>query len=163
MIRLDNISKQNGHQILFIEASMGVQKGEKVGLVGPNGAGKTTLFRMITGQEQPDDGLVAIEPGMTIERRVRGPRRWPGIDAGLLALLMLASTTAGIQLASRNQLVLANDAADAAIAFSAAAIVFGLIAIVKSWGRGAGIAGAVVAVLGNPLVLLYGLSALGGS
>jgi ATPase subunit of ABC transporter with duplicated ATPase domains len=66
MIRLDNISKQNGHQILFIEASMGIQKGEKVGLVGPNGAGKTTLFRMITGQEQPDDGLVAIDSGMTI-------------------------------------------------------------------------------------------------
>src|SRR6201986_3022426 len=66
MIRLDNISKQNGHQILFIDASMGVLKGEKVGLVGPNGAGKTTLFRMITGQEQPDDGLVAIDPGMTI-------------------------------------------------------------------------------------------------
>jgi ATPase subunit of ABC transporter with duplicated ATPase domains len=66
MIRLDNITKQNGHQLLFIEASMGVQKGEKVGLVGPNGAGKTTLFRMITGQEQPDDGLVAIDTGMTI-------------------------------------------------------------------------------------------------
>lgn len=66
MIRLDNISKQNGHQLLFIEASMGIQKGEKVGLVGPNGAGKTTLFRMITGQEQPDDGLVGIDPGMTI-------------------------------------------------------------------------------------------------
>ncbi|WP_395442854.1 ABC-F family ATP-binding cassette domain-containing protein [Caulobacter sp. UC70_42] len=66
MIRLDNISKQNGHQLLFIEASMGIQKGEKVGLVGPNGAGKTTLFRMITGQEQPDDGLVVIDPGMKI-------------------------------------------------------------------------------------------------
>src|SRR6187551_49949 len=66
MIRLDNISKQNGHQILFIDASMGIQKGEKVGLVGPNGAGKTTLFRMITGQEQPDDGQVAIDAGMTI-------------------------------------------------------------------------------------------------
>ena len=66
MIRLDNISKQNGHQILFIDASMGVQKGEKVGLVGPNGAGKTTLFRMIAGQEPPDDGVVAIDPGMTI-------------------------------------------------------------------------------------------------
>jgi ATPase subunit of ABC transporter with duplicated ATPase domains len=66
MIRLDNISKQNGHQILFIDASMGVQKGEKVGLVGPNGAGKTTLFRMIAGQEPPDDGNVSIDPGMTI-------------------------------------------------------------------------------------------------
>ena len=66
MIRLDNISKQNGHQILFIDASMGLQKGEKAGLVGPNGAGKTTLFRMIAGEEQPDDGQVTIEAGMTI-------------------------------------------------------------------------------------------------
>jgi ATPase subunit of ABC transporter with duplicated ATPase domains len=66
MIRLDNISKQNGHQILFIDASMGIQKGEKVGLVGPNGAGKTTLFRMIAGEEQPDDGQVVIEADMTI-------------------------------------------------------------------------------------------------
>src|SRR3982751_729822 len=66
MIRLDNISKQNGHQILFIDASMAIQKGEKVGLVGPNGAGKTTLFRMIAGEERPDDGQVTIEPGMTI-------------------------------------------------------------------------------------------------
>ena len=66
MIRLDNISKQNGHQILFIDASMGVLKGEKVGLVGPNGAGKTTLFRMITGAEDPDDGVVSTDPGLTI-------------------------------------------------------------------------------------------------
>ncbi|MGE5540383.1 MAG: ABC-F family ATP-binding cassette domain-containing protein [Gemmatimonas sp.] len=66
MIHLDNISKQNGHQILFIDASMAIQKGEKVGLVGPNGAGKTTLFRMIAGEERPDDGQVTIEPGMTI-------------------------------------------------------------------------------------------------
>ena len=66
MIRLDNISKQNGHQLLFIEASAALQKGEKVGLVGPNGAGKTTLFRMITGEEQPDEGLVAVDRGVTI-------------------------------------------------------------------------------------------------
>ena len=66
MIRLDNIGKQNGHQILFIDASMGLQKGEKVGLVGPNGAGKTTLFRMITGEDKPDDGQVSIDPGTTI-------------------------------------------------------------------------------------------------
>ncbi len=45
---------------------MGLQKGEKVGLVGPNGAGKTTVFRMIAGEEQPDDGQVTIDPGMTI-------------------------------------------------------------------------------------------------
>jgi ATPase subunit of ABC transporter with duplicated ATPase domains len=66
MIRLDNISKQQGHQILFIEASAALQKGEKAGLVGPNGAGKTTLFRMITSQEQPDEGQVVVERGVTI-------------------------------------------------------------------------------------------------
>src|SRR5215510_11073806 len=66
MIRLDNINKQHGHQILFIDASMGVQKGEKVGLVGPNGAGKSTLFRMIAGEDRPDDGQVSIDTGMTI-------------------------------------------------------------------------------------------------
>ncbi len=66
MIRLDNISKQNGHQILFIDASMALQKGEKVGLVGPNGAGKTTLFRMMTGEEMPDDGQVSVDAGVTI-------------------------------------------------------------------------------------------------
>ena len=66
MIRLDNISKQNGHQILFIEASAALQRGEKVGLVGPNGSGKTTLFRMITGQELPDEGQVAVDRGVTI-------------------------------------------------------------------------------------------------
>jgi ATPase subunit of ABC transporter with duplicated ATPase domains len=66
MIRLDNISKQIGHQILFIEASATLQKGEKAGLVGPNGAGKTTLFRMITGTELPDEGQVSLDRGITI-------------------------------------------------------------------------------------------------
>src|SRR3954468_11222857 len=66
MIRLDNISKQNGHQLLFIEASAALQKGEKVGLVGPNGAGKTTLFRMITGEDTPDEGQVAVDRGVTV-------------------------------------------------------------------------------------------------
>ncbi len=66
MIRLDSISKQNGHQILFIEASAALNKGEKVGLVGPNGAGKTTLFRMIMGQEPPDEGQVVVERGVAV-------------------------------------------------------------------------------------------------
>src|SRR6185312_12728234 len=66
MIRLDNISKQNGHQLLFIEASAALNRGEKVGLVGPNGAGKTTLFRLITGQDAPDEGQVAVDRGVTI-------------------------------------------------------------------------------------------------
>jgi len=66
MIRLDSISKQNGHQILFIEASAALNRGEKIGLVGPNGAGKTTLFRMIAGEEPPDEGQVSTDRGITI-------------------------------------------------------------------------------------------------
>jgi ATPase subunit of ABC transporter with duplicated ATPase domains len=66
MIRLESIGKQNGKQIVFIDASAVLQKGEKIGLVGPNGAGKTTLFRMITGQEQPDEGQVSVDRGTTI-------------------------------------------------------------------------------------------------
>src|SRR5262249_23013295 len=66
MIRLDNISKQNGHQIVFIEASAALQRGEKVGLVGPNGSGKTTLFRLITGEDIPDEGQEAVDRGVTI-------------------------------------------------------------------------------------------------
>ncbi|MFM8988452.1 MAG: ATP-binding cassette domain-containing protein, partial [Alphaproteobacteria bacterium] len=66
MIRLDSISKRNGRQILFLEASAALQRGEKIGLVGPNGAGKSTLFRMITGEEQPDEGQVIVDRGTTI-------------------------------------------------------------------------------------------------
>jgi ATPase subunit of ABC transporter with duplicated ATPase domains len=66
MIRLESIGKQNGQQIIFIEASAALQKGEKVGLVGPNGAGKTTLFRLITGEEAPDEGQVSVDRGTTI-------------------------------------------------------------------------------------------------
>ena len=66
MIRLESIGKQNGRQIIFIEASAALQRGEKVGLVGPNGAGKSTLFRMITGEELPDEGQISIDRGITI-------------------------------------------------------------------------------------------------
>ncbi|EYF02826.1 ABC-F family ATP-binding cassette domain-containing protein [Chondromyces apiculatus] len=66
MIRLDSISKQHGRQILFLEASAAMNRGEKIGLVGPNGAGKTTIFRLITREEAPDDGQVAVDRGVTI-------------------------------------------------------------------------------------------------
>jgi len=66
MIHLDNIAKQNGHQVLFIGASAALLRGEKVGLVGPNGAGKSTLFRMIIGEDQPDEGQVSVDKGITI-------------------------------------------------------------------------------------------------
>jgi len=66
VIRLDSVGKQHGKQILFMEASAAINRGEKVGLVGPNGAGKTTIFRMIMKEEQPDGGQVAVDRGVTI-------------------------------------------------------------------------------------------------
>src|SRR5688500_10792906 len=66
MIRLDNIGKQHGQQILFIEASAQLNRGEKVGLVGPNGAGKSTVFRLVMQQEHPDEGQVSVDKGITI-------------------------------------------------------------------------------------------------
>jgi ATPase subunit of ABC transporter with duplicated ATPase domains len=66
VIRFDGISVQHGRQILFVEASAVVHRGEKVGLVGPNGAGKSTLFRLATREEEPDEGQVSIDRGVTI-------------------------------------------------------------------------------------------------
>jgi len=66
MIAFSDVSKQYGRQILFVGASFQLNPGEKVGLVGPNGSGKTTLFRMITGEEQPDDGEVSVPKKLTI-------------------------------------------------------------------------------------------------
>src|ERR671918_1159493 len=66
MISLSHISKQYGRQLLFVDTSFQLNPGEKVGLVGPNGAGKTTLFRMIVGEESPDDGDVSVPKNLTI-------------------------------------------------------------------------------------------------
>ena len=66
MISFTRISKQYGRQVLFVDASFQLNPGEKVGLVGPNGAGKTTLFRMIVGEEAPDDGEVSVPRKLSI-------------------------------------------------------------------------------------------------
>ncbi len=66
MISFSSIHKQYGRQLIFVDASFQLNPGEKVGLVGPNGAGKTTLFRMIVGEEAPDEGEVSVPKKLTI-------------------------------------------------------------------------------------------------
>src|SRR5881392_3793291 len=66
MISFNKICKQYGKQLIFVDASFQLNPGEKIGLVGPNGAGKTTLFRMIVGEEAPDDGEVSVPKKLTI-------------------------------------------------------------------------------------------------
>jgi len=66
VIALSKVSKQYGKQVLFVDAGFQLNPGEKVGLVGPNGSGKTTIFRMIAGEEFPDEGDVSIPKKLTI-------------------------------------------------------------------------------------------------
>ena len=66
MISFSNINKQYGKQLIFVDASFQLNPGEKVGLVGPNGSGKTTLFRMVVGEDAPDEGDVSVPKRLTI-------------------------------------------------------------------------------------------------
>src|SRR6187551_489210 len=66
MVSLSNVTKGYGNKVLYRNASFQLNPGEKVGLVGPNGAGKTTIFRMIMGEEAPDEGDVSVPKKLTI-------------------------------------------------------------------------------------------------
>ena len=58
MIRVENMEKRFGPQVLFQDLSWHIRPGERIGLVGPNGAGKTTLVRILAGREEADSGKV---------------------------------------------------------------------------------------------------------
>jgi ATP-binding cassette ChvD family protein len=60
VIEADNVTKAYGDNILVEGMSFMLPPGGIVGVIGPNGAGKTTLFRMITGQEKPDQGTIRV-------------------------------------------------------------------------------------------------------
>ena len=66
MISFSNIQKQYGKQLIFVDTNFQLNAGEKVGLIGPNGAGKTTLFRMVVGEETPDEGEVSVPKKLTV-------------------------------------------------------------------------------------------------
>lgn len=63
MLTLAGISKSYGDRVLFADATLQVNRQDRIGLVGPNGAGKSTLFSIILGENAPDDGEVSIERG----------------------------------------------------------------------------------------------------
>ena len=66
MIHFNNVSRYHGRQILYMDASFAVFRGEKVALVGPNGSGKSTIFRMLVGQEEPDAGSVSLTKDLKV-------------------------------------------------------------------------------------------------
>jgi ATP-binding cassette, subfamily F, member 3 len=66
MVNLSGIRVAFGERVIFSNGDFLLRPGDKVGLVGPNGAGKTTLFKVICGEEPPDEGSVAMDPGTVI-------------------------------------------------------------------------------------------------
>src|SRR5207253_4892041 len=62
VIEVEHLRKGYGDRLLIDDLSFTLPRAGIVGVIGPNGAGKTTLFRMLTGQEQPDDGTLTIGP-----------------------------------------------------------------------------------------------------
>ena len=63
MLTLSQVTKSFNGRTLFEEASLQLNRGDRIGLVGPNGAGKSTLLAVILGREQPDGGSVVWERG----------------------------------------------------------------------------------------------------
>ncbi len=66
MIQADELCLAYGGQVVLEEASFSIQRGERCGLIGRNGSGKSTLFRLLTREEQPDEGRVVLPKGYRI-------------------------------------------------------------------------------------------------
>src|ERR1044071_9813330 len=66
MLTLSGITKAHGERVLFADATLQVNRADRIGLVGPNGAGKSTLFSIILGEGAPDDGKISVERGVRI-------------------------------------------------------------------------------------------------
>ncbi len=66
MLTVSSISKSFSGRPLFEDVSFQVNRGDRIGLVGPNGAGKTTLFSLLLKNDEPDDGIISMERGVTL-------------------------------------------------------------------------------------------------
>jgi ATP-binding cassette subfamily F protein 3 len=66
MVNLSQVKLAYGDRVLFHSSDLLIRPGDKIGLVGPNGAGKTTVFRLIIGEELPDEGTVTLDPGVVV-------------------------------------------------------------------------------------------------
>src|SRR3954471_22387057 len=61
MLTISGVSKGYGGRTLFRDATLQVNRGDRIGLVGPNGAGKSTLFGLILGEEPADEGTITFQ------------------------------------------------------------------------------------------------------
>src|SRR5205085_2259957 len=66
MLTISQVTKAFAGRVLFEDASLQVNRGDRIGLVGPNGAGKSTLFALILGEASPDEGKISLEKSATV-------------------------------------------------------------------------------------------------
>ena len=77
-LSLVHVTKRYGVRAILEDLSFGLMQGEKVGLIGRNGAGKSTLFKLLSGEDHPDEGEVVITGGQSIARLSQEPTFAPG-------------------------------------------------------------------------------------
>ena len=65
IIRISTVTKKYENKTVLHNISFRADKSEKLGLVGKNGSGKTTMFKLILGQEAPDEGVIEIDEGLS--------------------------------------------------------------------------------------------------
>jgi ATP-binding cassette subfamily F protein 3 len=99
MLTISGITKAFGARVLFEEATIQINRGDRIGLVGPNGAGKSTLFSLILGHDAPDAGEIAVERGAAI-----GHLPQENVPAGDETVLELATAVTPEITALRRQL-----------------------------------------------------------
>lgn len=86
ILSIENLTKSYGDRILFSDLSLGVDEGEKIGIVAKNGTGKSTLLKILAGHEAPDSGTVTISRGIRVGYLEQLPDFRPGatvIEAAL--------------------------------------------------------------------------------
>ena len=66
IINIEHIDKIFGDKVIFHDASLGIQQGDKIGIIGINGTGKSTLLKIIAGEEEPDTGEVIYQYTRTV-------------------------------------------------------------------------------------------------
>ncbi len=73
ILNLEHISKNLGGRVILDEASVGIEAGEKVGIIGINGTGKSTLLSLVAGSMEPDEGAIIRQRGLRIAALVQNP------------------------------------------------------------------------------------------
>ena len=78
ILNIEHVHKVYGEKVIFDDISLGIQEGEKIGIIGINGTGKSTLLKIVAGQEEPDEGQIVRQNGRSIAYLPQNPRFLPG-------------------------------------------------------------------------------------